>query len=182
MDNAGLAVSVVNDLTVSLDRGLPVMTNSPTELRRRCAEILHVAASWGDVEALRALAVLLRPVFEATGQADDEQAVAIVNSILARYPCEPRLIAVPGHGWTLRLSDPGTPRTVARVGAQIAYTLAVLIDSRDIDRLRVCDAERCDRVFVDQSRQRHQRFCCQRCMSRSKIAAWRAKKSTVDSR
>lgn len=181
LDSAGLAVNLVNDLTLCFDRGQPV-ADSPAELRRRCTEILHAEASRQDVEDLRRLAVLLRPVFQTPGQADDDHAVPIVNSMLGRYPCDPRLIAVPGHGWTLQLSDPDTPRTVAGVGAHVAGALAVLIDSRDIDRLRACDADRYDRVFVDQSRKRHQRFCGQRCMSRSKVAAWRARKSTVDSR
>lgn len=180
--DAGLVVDLVNDLTLTFDRGRPVLADSPGELRRRWASTVDADVSPDDLEDLRQLAALLRPVFGRGTEADGDHAAAIVNRLLGRYACQPKLIDVPGRGWTLDLSSADTAGTVARIGAHVATTLAMLIDSQHIDRLQFCDASRCDRVFVDLSRKRHQRYCCERCMSRSKVAAWRARKSTVASR
>lgn len=178
----GLVVGLVNDLTLTFDRGRPVPAETSAELRLRCAGTVHDDVSPDDLEDLRQLAALLRPVFGRGTEADADHAAAIANRLLGRYACEPRLIDVPGRGWTLELRSADTAGTVARIGAHVATTLAMLIDSQRIDRLRFCAAGRCDRVFLDLSRKRHQRYCCERCMSRSKVAAWRARKSTVDSR
>jgi predicted RNA-binding Zn ribbon-like protein len=42
-------------------------------------------------------------------------------------------------------------------------------------RLGVCSAERCDRVYVDTSRNGSRRFCSTACQNRVKAAAFRAK-------
>ena len=43
-------------------------------------------------------------------------------------------------------------------------------------RLGVCAAERCDRVYVDTSRNATRRFCSTACQSRTKAAAFRARR------
>ncbi|HEX8935998.1 MAG TPA: CGNR zinc finger domain-containing protein, partial [Pseudonocardiaceae bacterium] len=42
-------------------------------------------------------------------------------------------------------------------------------------RLGVCSAPRCDRVYVDASRNGTRRFCCTACQNRVKSAAHRAR-------
>jgi predicted RNA-binding Zn ribbon-like protein len=42
-------------------------------------------------------------------------------------------------------------------------------------RLGVCSAERCDRVYVDTSRNSRRRFCSTACQNRVKAAAFRAR-------
>jgi len=43
------------------------------------------------------------------------------------------------------------------------------------DRLGVCTAPRCDRVFVDTSRNGTRRYCSTSCQNRVKTAAFRAR-------
>ena len=45
------------------------------------------------------------------------------------------------------------------------------------DRLGVCSAPECDRVFVDVSRNGTRRFCSTACQNRVKAAAHRARRS-----
>ncbi|HZD69019.1 MAG TPA: CGNR zinc finger domain-containing protein [Actinomycetes bacterium] len=60
-------------------------------------------------------------------------------------------------------------------GARCASGLAVVIGDGNLDRLGVCHATRCDRVFVDTSRNGSRRFCSAPCLNRAKIAALRAR-------
>ena len=46
------------------------------------------------------------------------------------------------------------------------------------DRLGVCDAARCDRVYVDTSRNGARRFCSTACQNRTKAAAFRTRSRT----
>ncbi len=43
-------------------------------------------------------------------------------------------------------------------------------------RLGVCTAARCDRVYVDLSRNGTRRFCSTACQNRNKAAAFRARR------
>jgi len=60
-------------------------------------------------------------------------------------------------------------------GAACATGLAVVVDSQAIGRLGVCRADGCDRVYVDVSRNASRRFCCESCLNRTKVAAFRAR-------
>ena len=55
---------------------------------------------------------------------------------------------------------------------------AVLCDG---GRLRVgtCDADSCDRVYVDTSRNARRRFCSDRCATRTHVAAHRARRASA---
>jgi predicted RNA-binding Zn ribbon-like protein len=53
--------------------------------------------------------------------------------------------------------------------------MATVLGSEYADRLGVCAAPACDRVFVDVSRNGTKRFCTEACQSRVKAAAHRAR-------
>jgi predicted RNA-binding Zn ribbon-like protein len=57
--------------------------------------------------------------------------------------------------------------------AGCATGLAVVIGTESSGRLGVCTAPRCDRVFVDNSRNATPRFCSTACQNRFKTAAFR---------
>lgn len=57
--------------------------------------------------------------------------------------------------------------------AGCATGLAVVLGSSLCDRLGVCTAPACDRVFVDTSRNGTRRFCSTSCQNRVKAAAFR---------
>jgi len=76
---------------------------------------------------------------------------------------------------------PAFPRVVNQVStlalngwaAGCATGLAIVLGSEHYDRLGVCTAPHCDRVYVDTSRNRHRRFCSTACQNRVKAAAFR---------
>ncbi|MGH9036560.1 MAG: CGNR zinc finger domain-containing protein, partial [Acidimicrobiia bacterium] len=54
--------------------------------------------------------------------------------------------------------------------------LAIVIRDQGLDRLRVCSAIGCSRVFVDTSRNRSRRYCDpSTCGNRTNVAAYRAR-------
>ncbi|WP_344845490.1 CGNR zinc finger domain-containing protein [Nonomuraea dietziae] len=54
--------------------------------------------------------------------------------------------------------------------------LAAVVTELGVDRLGVCQAARCSRVFVDTSSNRSRRYCSERCASRANVAAYRARR------
>ena len=57
-----------------------------------------------------------------------------------------------------------------------ATALAVVLGTEHGGRLGVCTAPRCDRVYVDTSRNATRRFCSASCQNRVKTAAFRARR------
>lgn len=159
----------------------PVREADSDQLSRRCVATVQVDVMPRDLAGLRELARLLRPMFDQVDRADD-CAAAAVNRVLHRYAGQPTLVHLPERGWTLRFVATGSADPSALVGARVSAGLAAVFESGKGDRLRVCAAARCDRVFVDLTRRRHQRFCGQRCAGRSRIAARRARAGTHDGR
>ena len=59
--------------------------------------------------------------------------------------------------------------------AGCATGLAVVLGGSRYDRLGVCTGPRCDRVYVDTSRNGTRRYCSTSCQNRVKTAAFRAR-------
>jgi predicted RNA-binding Zn ribbon-like protein len=53
-----------------------------------------------------------------------------------------------------------------------------VLGSEESGRLGVCTAARCDRVYVDISRNATRRFCSTTCQNRVKAAAFRERQGT----
>lgn len=54
--------------------------------------------------------------------------------------------------------------------------LAIVLGGQCWDRLGVCTVPRCDRVYVDTSRNASKRFCSTACQNRVKSAAFRERR------
>lgn len=124
--------------------------------------------------ALAALAVEVRPVFEATDAGDLDRAAALVNGLLEQTRARPRLVHTES-GWDLHFH--GRDQTVYEGWAGgLAAGLALALGSDRGGRLGVCAADPCDRVYIDSSRNGGRRFCSTRCQNRVKAAAHRARR------
>jgi predicted RNA-binding Zn ribbon-like protein len=53
--------------------------------------------------------------------------------------------------------------------------LAVVVAEYGNDRLGICQADRCEDVYVDTSRNRSRRYCDDACASRMNVAAYRTR-------
>ncbi|MDQ4112148.1 MAG: CGNR zinc finger domain-containing protein [Actinomycetota bacterium] len=173
------ACKLVNALTPGHDGTRPVQ---PPPSGRRALAVSDLLArpdyqpqvEEADADGMVALAESLRVVFEAAAGGDLDTAATAVNALMRDMGSVPQLDRARGGGWALHFHgrDPGL---VIGWGAGIAAGLALAIGSDLAGRLGVCQADPCDRVFVDTSKNAGRRFCSTRCQSRVKAAAHRAR-------
>ncbi|GAA0366895.1 CGNR zinc finger domain-containing protein [Microbispora corallina] len=173
-----IAVDLVNALTPGEARGRPYEPPQGEELPEAVAQALgdrrarRVTA--GEAGELAQVAVALRGVFEASGRGDVDAAAHLVNGLLAETDARPHLDRHDGEPWHLHYH--GTGGTLAGdYAASCATGLAVVLGGELHDRLGVCTAPHCDRVYVDTSRNGTRRFCSTACQNRVKTAAFRAR-------
>jgi predicted RNA-binding Zn ribbon-like protein len=105
------------------------------------------------------------------GQVD--KAVEIVNELLKATKAAPQLLRQKEDApWHLHF---GSTDEATGWLAEFATAVAMLLGSDDLERLRLCEATRCDDLFLDTTRSRTQRFCSTACQNRTKVAAHRAR-------
>lgn len=170
--NAELAVLMVNTLAVTRAHGRQVEPPQTGEERRAALAAERPSAtrlSPADADALAAAAGVLRPLF-----APDASPSAL-NDLLVRHAAVPNL-----HGDPPRLAF---HRLEASLGdawiAQAGTALAMIIGVGQGRRLGSCQADGCDLVFVDTTRNASRRFCGLSCQNRAKATAYRARRGST---
>lgn len=123
-----------------------------------------------DATALADLAVLAADLADVFGGPDPR---AAVNELLAAVELRPHLTDHDDRGHHLHYEAPAAD-LVERVRANTLMGLAVLLCDEH-DRIGTCSAERCDRAWVDTSRNARRRFCSTACANRTHVAAHRAR-------
>lgn len=137
------------------DHGLPAPANLSG------AELAEIAATRDR----------LRDVFLAS---DEAAAAEVLNELLVDLGAAPRLTVA---GDALELAFVPEEAGIGRVVAITATMgLARLLAASGRSRFGICSADDCKDVFVDTSRNRSRRYCCESCSSRSNVAAFRARK------
>ncbi|MCP9965399.1 CGNR zinc finger domain-containing protein [Actinomadura madurae] len=173
------AVKLVNGLTEGERRGRPYTLPTGEGLVAVGMQVLqdigrHAGLTADEAAELAAVARELRVVFEAVAAGDVDAAAGQLNRLLARTRARPRLERHDGEPWHLHFHGEGGAVT-ADWGASCAAGLAVVLGGETHDRLGVCTAPHCDRVYVDTSRNGTRRFCGTACQNRVKAAAFRAR-------
>lgn len=175
-----VAVDLVNILTPGWARGRTYEPPAGSTLRTRiCNALRDGQPATGPLTAPQAaefqdVAGQLRAVFSATAEGDLDAAAGRVNDMLARTGARPRLDRHDGEPWHLHYHGAGDT-LVTGWAAGCATGLAVVLGSDLRGRLGVCTAPRCDRVYVDASRNGTRRFCSVSCQNRVKATAFRAR-------
>lgn len=123
--------------------------------------------------ALRSLADEIHEVFVAD---DLDEAIAVLNGLLAATPMAPRVSTHGARGPHLHVEPPDAA-TVQRLRANCLMGLAAVLCDGGRMRLGACDAHGCQRVFVDTSRNARRRFCTSTCSTRHHVAAHRARQA-----
>ncbi|MEW9527337.1 CGNR zinc finger domain-containing protein [Microbispora sp. NPDC049125] len=177
-----MAVALVNALTAGEARGRPYEPPAGGDRTAAVAEALAAGSrkpprvSTADADALAGVAQDLRGVFEAVAGADADGAASRVNRLLAETDARPHLDRHDGEPWHLHFHGAGGT-LAGNYAAGCATGLAVVLGGELHDRLGVCTAPHCDRVYVDTSRNGTRRFCSTACQNRVKTAAFRARRS-----
>lgn len=176
-----VSAALVNTLTAGEARGRAY--TPPPEgpgLREAVTEALRTGGrhtrAVTDTEAgeLAGVAADLRVVFVAVEAGDVDTAAGQVNLLLDRTQARPYLERHDGEPWHLHFHGKTETRG-DEWAASCATGLAIVLGSDLHDRLGVCTAPRCDRVYVDISRNGTRRFCSTACQNRVKTAAFRAR-------
>lgn len=128
-----------------------------------------------DAELLRRFAHAARAIFEAVADENFDLAAASTNEVLRWTRPQPQLDQFEGT-WHMHFHGP-TDRLGQGWVAGCAAALTIAIGSADAGRLGVCEAPKCDRVYVDRSKNGTRRFCGASCQNRVKNAHHRRTRS-----
>ena len=176
-----VAVRLVNTLTAGEAHGRPYVPPEGTDLLSAVSAALWIDArrrprvSAREAAEMRLVAESLRAVFDSSARDDVDAAAGQVNAMLAQAGARPQLDRHDGEPWHIHFH--GAEDSLAQAyAAGCATGLAVVLGSEAQDRLGVCTAPRCDRVYVDTSRNGTRRFCSTACQNRVKAAAFRSRR------
>lgn len=129
-------------------------------------------ADRAELEAVRALRPRLRELLIA----ERDEAVELVNAMLAETGALPQLVRHDGHDWHLHCV--ASDRVlVTRILAETAMAMVDVIRAEEMSRLGVCADAECTGVVLDLSRNRSRRFCSTTCGNRNAVAAYRARQA-----
>ena len=125
-----------------------------------------------ELDAVRAI----RPALYELLTAPRDEAVALVNTMLAEARAVPQLVRHDVWDWHLHAVEQDQS-LATRIFVETAMAMIDLIRSDEMSRLGVCADDTCRGVVVDLSRNRSRRFCSTTCGNRNAVAAYRARQS-----
>jgi predicted RNA-binding Zn ribbon-like protein len=173
-----MAVALVNLLTEGEERSRKYLPPARAERVARLNALFQSAGSRTRVDEAEAtafggVAAELRSVFAAVAGGDVDDAARRVNAMLRTTGAHPLLERHDGEAWHVHFHAADEASRVKGWAAGCATGLAVVLGGEYFDRLGVCTAPHCDRVYVDTSRNGSRRFCSTACQNRVKAAAFR---------
>jgi predicted RNA-binding Zn ribbon-like protein len=177
-----MAVALVNLLTPGEDRSRKYL---PPEGAERAAALNALFKSAGsrtevaaaEAEAFVPVAAALAAVFSAVAAGDVDRAAHQLNDLLAATGAHPALDRHDGEPWHIHFHSADESSFATGWAAGCATGLAIVLGGELHDRLGVCTAPHCDRVYVDVSRNGSRRFCSTACQNRVKAAAFRERRA-----
>lgn len=129
-----------------------------------------------DASELRALRSI-RPRLRQLWEVDRSGAVPLVNAMLADGEALPRLVIHDGYDWHIHATSDEAP-LATRVLVEAAMAFVDVIRSDEYDRVRVCDADDCESVYIDYSKNGSKRYCdTGNCGNRMNVNAYRRRKA-----
>ena len=126
--------------------------------------------SRAELDAVRKIRPRLRALFTA----DRDDAVVMVNDMLASAKALPRLVRNGDFDWHLHAVDDNQP-LATRIIVETAMAMIDVIRTDEMSRLGVCADDDCEGIVLDLSRNRSRRFCSTTCGNRNAVAAYRAR-------
>lgn len=127
-----------------------------------------------ELDAVRRLRSRLAPLWEMT----EDEAAALVNSLLREANALPQVVKHDGWDYHLHATSPDAP-LADRMAVEAAMAFADVIRTRQLHRLRTCAAANCNDVHVDLSKNHSRRFCSTVCANRTNVAAYRTRQAQL---
>ncbi|GAA5164366.1 CGNR zinc finger domain-containing protein [Ornithinimicrobium tianjinense] len=127
-----------------------------------------------EVDLVRAL----RPRLAQFWELDEVPFADLCNALLEEARALPRLVNHDDYGWHLHATSDDAP-LAQRMAVEAAMAMGDVLRAGELRRLRTCEADDCERVHVDLSRNRSRRFCSTTCGNRMAAAAYRERQATA---
>jgi predicted RNA-binding Zn ribbon-like protein len=168
-----LAVRLTNSYDVY--EAEPEALQRPEDLRAllRANGISVANPTTRDLTEAQALREPLRQLFEARAARTKAR---VLNDLLSRASARPTVVTDPS-GWAVTHEVDADARLARRLAVICGLGLADALERYGDDRLKVCDAAPCERVFIDLSKNLVRRHCSRRCANRTSAAAFRARRA-----
>ena len=128
----------------------------------------------GDVAELNAVR-RLRPRLRSLWELDEDGVVEQVNRMLRETGALPQLVAHDDWAYHLHATPPQAP-LADRMAVEAAMAVVDVVRQRELERLTTCDADGCESVLVDLTKNRSRRYCSSSCANRVNVAAFRARR------
>ncbi len=175
------AVRLINDVTPGERHGRRFAP--PADLRAAVRDAMPPARMPGhpteqEAAELAGWVARLRRVIELVDAGDVDGGCLELNEIMRASGAVPRLARHDGEPWHVHYHSVDAEWAIGSA-ASMATALAIVLGNRAVDRLGICNAAGCDRVYVDVSRNGTRRFCSTACQNRVKAAAFRARKTAT---
>lgn len=158
----------------------PLTLRTPGELADFYRDYGYTGRFDGDKTEFEGV-LAIRPRLRELLTADRDAAAELVNEVLVEYDVTPQLVRHASsdgkveHDWHVHAVEAERPFD-ERISVETALALVDLIRADEMSRLGTCDADDCEGVVVDFTRNRTKRFCSTRCANRSAVAAYRARR------
>ncbi|SER06841.1 CGNR zinc finger domain-containing protein [Microlunatus flavus] len=123
-------------------------------------------------EGAEELALAAAQVREILAAPTPGRAAELINRLLVAQQARPELAPDQDGRWRLHLHPRGASAAALDL-VKAATGLAVLVDEGRWGTIRACGAERCDDLFLDQSRNLIRRYCSRVCANRVNAALHR---------
>lgn len=180
-DTVGYAVTLINDVTPGERHGRPFPAPVGDALVEAVRNAVPRARTPGlptpaDAVELAEWAGRLRQVVELVHTGDLDSACTELNQIMRESGAVPTLSRHDDEPWHLHFHA-ADATWAPSWAAPMATGLAVVLGNAVVERLGLCNAPVCDRVYIDISRNGTRRFCSITCQNRVKTAAFRARKA-----
>lgn len=123
-----------------------------------------------ELEEVRAL----RPVLRELMLAERDDAVEMVNTMLADAGAVPRLVRHEPYDWHVH-AIAADAALVTRITVETAMAMIDVIRADEMSRFGRCEAADCEGVVIDLSRNRSRKYCSTACTNREAVAAYRSR-------
>jgi predicted RNA-binding Zn ribbon-like protein len=104
-----------------------------------------------------------------------DEAVPIVNDLLASAGAVPQLVRHGAHDWHIHAVPADAP-LATRIQVETAMGMIDVVRAEETSRLGTCADATCDDLVLDLSRNRRKRYCSTTCANRNAVAAYRSRR------